>query len=108
MTEGIPWWTKKQRTRERKASRSQKKKKKKGKDEDARPAPVQSGKQPPSIEEIDTDEIMAAFRQTARGQGWKGRDELLKEVSLAPGLPAARPQDQRKPCRGRVRGFHPA
>jgi len=28
---------------------------------------------------------MAAFRQTARGQGWKGRDELLKEVSLALG-----------------------
>jgi hypothetical protein len=48
-------------------------------------APAQAEARPPSIDEFDTDDIMAAFRQTARGQGWKGRDELLKEVSLALG-----------------------
>ena len=37
---------------------------------------------PTPIDEIDTDDIMAAFRQAARGKGWLDRDELLKEVSL--------------------------
>ena len=74
----------------------------KGKDEDARPAPVQSGERPPSIEEIDTDEIMAAFRQTARGQGWKGRDELLKEVSLALGYQRLGPKIE-EALRGHLR-----
>ena len=45
-----------------------------GKHEDSRrtqTAPAQAAGQPPSIDEFDTDAIMAAFRQTARGQGWK-------------------------------------
>jgi hypothetical protein len=46
---------------------------------------AQADGRPPSIDEIDTDEIMAAFRQSARGQGWKGRDDLLKDVSLTLG-----------------------
>ncbi|MCI0391376.1 MAG: BREX-1 system adenine-specific DNA-methyltransferase PglX [Acidobacteria bacterium] len=33
--------------------------------------------------ELETNDVMAAFRQTLRGRGWIGRDELLKEVSLA-------------------------
>jgi hypothetical protein len=31
--------------------------------------------------EFDTDEVMAAFRQAARGQGWQERPELLKAVA---------------------------
>ena len=42
----------------------------------ARPAP---------IDQIETDDILAAFRQAARGKGWLDRDELLKEVSLVLG-----------------------
>ena len=41
---------------------------------------------PTPIDEIDTDDIMAAFRQAARGKGWLDRDELLKEVSLVIGF----------------------
>jgi len=37
---------------------------------------------PTPIDEIDNDEVMAAFRLTSRGRGWMERDELLKEVSL--------------------------
>ena len=40
---------------------------------------------PTPIDEIETDDIMAAFRQAARGRGWLDRDELLKEVSLVLG-----------------------
>ena len=40
---------------------------------------------PTPIDQIETDEIMAAFRQAARGKGWLDRDELLKEVSLVLG-----------------------
>ena len=40
---------------------------------------------PTPIDEIDTHEIMAAFRQAARNRGWIERDELLKEVSLVLG-----------------------
>jgi hypothetical protein len=36
---------------------------------------------PQPLEVIDTDEVMAAFRQAARGVGWQERDELLKAVS---------------------------
>ena len=49
---------------------------------------------PTPIDEIDTDDIMAAFRQAARGRGSLERDELLKEVSVDPRLPAARPEDR--------------
>ena len=34
------------------------------------------------IDQIETNDIMAAFRQAARNRGWLDRDELLKEVSL--------------------------
>ena len=34
------------------------------------------------IDEFETDKVMAAFRQAARGRGWMERDELLKDVSL--------------------------
>lgn len=37
------------------------------------------------IEEVDVVDVMATFRQVARGRGWIGRDELLKEASLALG-----------------------
>ena len=37
---------------------------------------------PTPIEEIETDDIMAAFRQAVRGRGGLERDELLKEVSV--------------------------
>ena len=40
---------------------------------------------PTPIDQIETDDIMAAFRQAARGKGWLDRDELLKEVSLVLG-----------------------
>ncbi len=37
---------------------------------------------PTPIEEIETDDIMAAFRQATRGRGSLERDELLKAVSV--------------------------
>jgi hypothetical protein len=47
---------------------------------------------PRPLEEIDTDEIMAAFRQAARGQGSQERDELLKAVSLLLGYERVGPK----------------
>jgi hypothetical protein len=43
---------------------------------------VTTNRQPAAIDGFDTDEVMAAFRQAARGQGAVTRDELLKEVSI--------------------------
>jgi hypothetical protein len=40
---------------------------------------------PTLIDELDTDEVMAAFRQASRGRGWMERNELLKHVSLVLG-----------------------
>ena len=37
---------------------------------------------PKPVEELETEEIMAAFRQAARGRGAMDRDELLKDVSV--------------------------
>ena len=51
-------------------------------DRQATAADSEAADRPAPIEEIETDDIMAAFRQAARGRGWLGRDELLKEVSL--------------------------
>ena len=45
----------------------------------------ESPARPTPIDEIDTDTIMAAFRQATRGRGWMEREELLKEVSLVLG-----------------------
>jgi hypothetical protein len=50
-----------------------------------RPAPAEPPARPTPIDEIETDAIMAAFRQAARGRGWLGRDDLLKDVSLVLG-----------------------
>src|SRR5690606_6959338 len=36
---------------------------------------------PPSIDEYDTTEVMAAFRQAARNRGWLDREDLLREVA---------------------------
>lgn len=33
------------------------------------------------VEELDTAEVMAAFRQAARGRGWIEREEMLREVA---------------------------
>ncbi len=38
------------------------------------------------IDEVDSDEAMAAFRQASRGRGWMDRDELLKQVSRVLGF----------------------
>ena len=38
---------------------------------------------PLPIEEIETNEVMAAFRQSVRDRGWMTREELVKEVSVA-------------------------
>jgi hypothetical protein len=40
---------------------------------------------PTPIDAIETEDVMAAFRQAARGSGWLDRDELLKEVSVVLG-----------------------
>jgi hypothetical protein len=33
-----------------------------------------------SLDDIETDDVMAAFRKAARGRGWMEREELLREV----------------------------
>jgi len=50
-----------------------------------KPPTPEPSTRPTPIDQIDTDDIMAAFRQAARGEGWLDRDELLKEVSLVLG-----------------------
>jgi hypothetical protein len=47
--------------------------------------PSEPPARPTPIDQIETDDIMAAFRQAARGKGWLDRDELLKQVSLVLG-----------------------
>ena len=54
------------------------------------------------IEQLDTDDIMAAFRQAARGRGWLDRDELLKEVSVALGYQRLGPKIE-EALRGHLR-----
>ena len=54
------------------------------------------------IDQIETDAIMAAFRQAARGQGWLERDELLKHVSLALGYQRLGPRIE-EALRGHLR-----
>ncbi len=55
-------------------------------DRQVQPTPTpESPARPTPIDEIDTDDIMAAFRQAVRGKGWLDRAELLKEVSLVLG-----------------------
>jgi hypothetical protein len=60
----------------------------------------------PPITEFDTDAIMAAFRQAARGRGWLERDELLKHVSLVLGYKRLGPkidESLRGHCRAAIR-----
>jgi hypothetical protein len=57
---------------------------------------------PTPIDEIETDAIMAAFRQAARGRGWLDRDELLKEVSLVLGYQRLGPKIE-EALRGHLR-----
>jgi hypothetical protein len=54
------------------------------------------------IDQIETDEIMAAFRLAARNKGWLDRDELLKEVSLVLGYQRLGPKID-KALRGHLR-----
>jgi len=51
-----------------------------------REQPSETDPRPTPIDEVDSTEIMAAFRQAARGRGWLERDELVKEVSVALGF----------------------
>ena len=57
---------------------------------------------PTPIAELDTDDIMAAFRQAARGRGWLEREELLKEVSVALGYQRLGPKIE-EALRGHLR-----
>ncbi len=57
---------------------------------------------PTPIEELDTDDIMAAFRQTIRGQGSLERDELLKTVSVVLGYQRLGPKIE-EALRGHLR-----
>ncbi len=54
------------------------------------------------IDQLDTEEIMAALRQATRGRGWLERDELLKEVSMALGYQRLGPKTE-EALRGHLR-----
>jgi len=47
--------------------------------------PPEPPARPTPIDQIETDDVMDAFRQAARGKGWLDRNELLKEVSVVLG-----------------------
>ncbi len=51
---------------------------------------------PTPIDQLDITEIMAAFRQVARGRGWLDRNELLKEVSVSLGFQRLGPKIEEK------------
>jgi hypothetical protein len=57
---------------------------------------------PTSIDSLDTNDVMAAFRQAARGRGWLDRDELLKLVSVALGYQRLGPKIE-EALRGHLR-----
>ena len=54
------------------------------------------------IDQVETDAIMAAFRQAARGRGWLDSDELLKQVSAVLGYQWLGPKIE-EPFRGHLR-----
>lgn len=56
----------------------------------------------PPIDRLDTDDIMAAFRQATRGRGWLERDELLKEISVVFGYQRLGPKIE-EALRGHLR-----
>jgi len=37
------------------------------------------------IGDLDTNQVMAAFRQAARGRGWTEREDILREVAIVLG-----------------------
>jgi hypothetical protein len=57
---------------------------------------------PASLDSLDTDDVMAAFRQAARGRGWLEREELLEEVSVALGYQRLGPKIE-EALRGHLR-----
>jgi hypothetical protein len=57
---------------------------------------------PTPIDQHDTDDIMAAFRQATRGRGWLEREELLKDVSVALGYQRLGPKTE-EALRGHLR-----
>jgi hypothetical protein len=66
-------------------------------EEDAEPS-----SRPTPIDELDTDDIMAAFRQATRGRGWLERDELMKAVSVVLGYQRLGPKIEES-LRGHLR-----
>lgn len=46
-----------------------------------RKPPAAADERPAPVEGLDTAEVMAAFRQAARGRGWTDREEMLREVA---------------------------
>lgn len=66
-------------------------------EEDAEPS-----SRPTPIDELDTDDIMAAFRQATRGRGWLERDELMKAVSVVLGYQRLGPKIE-EALRGHLR-----
>ena len=60
------------------------------------------------IDQIDTDAIMAAFRQAARGRGWLERERASEGGVPRPPLPAARPAHRRSPPGPSTSGDPPA
>ena len=65
-------------------------------------SPVSTTDRPTPIDKGDADDIMAAFRQAARGRGSMDRDELLKEVSLILGYQRLGPRIE-EALRGQLR-----
>ncbi len=67
-----------------------------------RPRGAEPAPRPTPIDQIETDAIMAAFRQAARCRGWLDRDDLLKRVSLALGYQRLGPKIE-EALRGHLR-----
>lgn len=54
------------------------------------------------MEQLDTTEVMAAFRQAARGRGWINREDMLREVAWLLGYQRLGPRI-RESLRGHLR-----
>lgn len=54
------------------------------------------------MDELDTAEVMAAFRQAARGRGWIDREEIMREVAGLLGYQRLGPRI-RKTLKGNLR-----
>ena len=61
-----------------------------------------ASRSPVPIDQVETDEVMAAFRQASRNRGWVERDALLKEVSLVLGYQRLGPRIE-EALRGHLR-----